>query len=48
MKTARKLLSKTHWTKCGAMDGSAEFVIWRMWLGRCYDVTRIPAGRWEN
>jgi hypothetical protein len=47
MRKLRKLLPKTFWTTYGNMDGSRTFTIWRMWFGRCYDVTRIPAGQWE-
>ena len=36
----KQLLPLTYWTKVGR-DGKEVFVIWRMWFGRCFDVTEV-------
>jgi len=41
----KQLLPLTYWTSVGKADGRPEFVIWRMWFGRSFDVTRMaPSG----
>jgi hypothetical protein len=40
----RQLLPRTYSTTVDHIDDSgihSYLVIWRMWLGRCYDVTRV-------
>ena len=37
----KQLFPLTYWTQVGRQDGSHEFVIWRMWLGRCFNVARF-------
>jgi len=41
-----QLVPRTHWTTTRRSVGggsSLRFVIWKMWLGRCYDVVEIAA-----
>jgi hypothetical protein len=38
----KQLTPRTYWTAVGR-DGKDIFVIWKMWLGRCYDVIEFPA-----
>lgn len=41
-----QLVPRTHWTTVGReRDGQMRqvFVIWKMWLGRCYDVIEVNA-----
>jgi hypothetical protein len=44
----KQLTPRTYWTNYGRSvdDATLEghFCIWKMWLGRCYDVIDIPTG----
>ena len=37
----RQLLPLTYRTTYGTMDGKTHFCVWRMWLGRVFDVDRV-------
>ena len=37
----KQLLPLTYWTKYRTDDGHQHFCIWKMWLGRCYNITDI-------
>lgn len=39
----KQLVPMTYWTTVGR-DGHDHFVIWKMWLGRCYRVMDVPVG----
>lgn len=36
----KQLLPLTYWTRY-EQSGEHRFVIWRMWFGRCFDVTDV-------
>lgn len=38
---AKQLLPLTYWTLTGRDGEQNVFVIWRMWLGRCFDVVEV-------
>lgn len=37
----KQLLPLSYWTKYRTQDGAQHFAIWRMWFGRCYDITTV-------
>lgn len=39
--TLKQILPMTYWTTYSDGDGR-WFCMWRMWLGRCSDIVRIP------
>jgi len=38
---ARQLLPLTYRTTYGDEAGRRHFAVWRMWFGRCFDVTDV-------
>lgn len=37
----RQLLPLTYWSKYRDAHDQRHFCIWRMWFGRCFDVTDV-------
>lgn len=46
----KQLLPLTYWTtyREGGVDGPRRLAIWRMWLGRCFDVLDVPVVEAED
>ena len=40
----KQIFPLTYWTRCGYADGT-HFIIWRMWMGKCFSIVDIPVGR---
>lgn len=45
----KQLLPRTYWSlgdhyRPGELAGRRVFTVWRMWLGRCYDVVQVEMG----
>lgn len=39
-----QLFPRTYWSVYGNAEQRTTFCIWKMWLGRCYDVMEIDLG----
>lgn len=37
----KQLLPLTYWTKYRGQEGEQHFCVWRMWFGRCFNVTDV-------
>ena len=37
-----QLVPRTYWSKYRTDDGQRWFCVWRMWLGRSYDILHLP------
>lgn len=38
----KQLLPLAYWTKYRTESGQPRFAIWRMWMGRCFNVVDVP------
>lgn len=40
----KQLLPFSYWTRYRDEQGQVHFGVWRMWLGRCFDITDVVVG----
>lgn len=43
----KQLFPLTYRTEYGDEDGKKHFVVWKMWLGRCYKIDDHIIGDWD-